>query len=114
VSADAPDGSQPAFSAELARWRLLRGMSKKKLAAAMGFDASYLSHVEARRMRASELFARKAEEALNAGGELAGAWRRDGGGRSDDAGIPAASGLIVEDDLRSVGPVGFEPTLSRT
>ena len=92
MSADAPDEEQPPFSAELARWRSLRRMSKKQLAAVMGFDASYLSHVEAGRMNASELFARKAEEALNAGGELAAAWRHG------DAGLPPAGGLIVEDD----------------
>jgi len=72
-------------------------MSKRQLAAAMAFDASYLSHVESGRMNASELFAGKAEGALNAGGELARAWARDGG-RKDDAGHPPAAGLIVEDD----------------
>ena len=36
---------KPPFSAELARWRSQRDMSKKRLAAAMGYDASYLSHV---------------------------------------------------------------------
>jgi len=40
-----------AFVADFARWRVERGMSKKQLAAAMGFDASYVSHVEARRHR---------------------------------------------------------------
>ena len=97
VSADAPGEERPPFSAVLTRWRERRGMSKKKLAAAMGFDASYLSHVEAGRMHASDLFARKAEEALDAGGELAAAWRRDNGG-SDGASPPMAGGLVVGDD----------------
>lgn len=97
MSADAPEAVQPPFSAELTRWRERRGMSKKKLAAAMGFDASYLSHVEAGRMHASEMFARKAEEALEAGGELAAAWRR-GDGAAAGTGMPAPGGLVVEDD----------------
>src|SRR3954467_11979833 len=46
-----------AFVAELVRWRVERGMSKKQLAAAMGFDPSYVSHVEARRHRPTEDFA---------------------------------------------------------
>lgn len=96
---DAPEAEedQPLFSSELTRWRDQRGLSKKKLAAAMGFDASYLSHVEAGRMHASELFVRKAEEALGAGGELAAAWRRDDGS-PNGTGAPAPGGLVVEDD----------------
>jgi hypothetical protein len=39
------------------------------------------------RIHASELFARKAEEALDADGELARAWRRDGG--NDDDALPS-------------------------
>jgi transcriptional regulator with XRE-family HTH domain len=48
-------------------------MSKKQLAAAMGFDASYVSHVEARRHRPTEDFARRAEAILKTGGLL---WQR--------------------------------------
>jgi hypothetical protein len=48
-------------------------MSKKQLAAAMGFDASYVSHVEARRHRPTEDFARRAEAILKTGGAL---WQR--------------------------------------
>jgi peptide deformylase len=62
-----------AFVAEFARWRVERGMSKKQLAAAMGFDASYVSHVEARRHRPTEDFARRAEAILQTGGSL---WQR--------------------------------------
>jgi peptide deformylase len=97
VSADDREEDKPPFSAELTRWRERRGLSKKKLAAAMRFDASYLSHVEAGRMHASEQFARKAEEALDAGGELAAAWRRDNGS-TGGVGMPSADGLVVEDD----------------
>jgi peptide deformylase len=62
-----------AFVAELVRWRVERGMSKKQLAAAMGFDPSYVSHVEARRHRPTEDFARRAEAVLHADGAV---WQR--------------------------------------
>jgi peptide deformylase len=97
VSADDREEGKPPFSAELTRWRERRGLSKKKLAAEMGFSASYLSHVEAGRMHAGGQFARKAEEALKAAGELAAAWTRDGGAVAGTAG-PPAGGLVVEDD----------------
>lgn len=58
------------FAAALVRWRDERGLSKKQLAAEMGFDPSYVSHVEARRHRPTEDFARRADQALDAGGEL--------------------------------------------
>lgn len=60
------------FVAEFARWRLERGLSKKQLAAEMGFDPSYLSHVEAHRHRPTEDFAKRAEAVLQAGGAI---WR---------------------------------------
>src|SRR5919107_1071048 len=62
-----------AFVAEFARWRVERGLSKKQLAEAMGFDASYVSHIEARRHRPTEDFARRAEAVLQSSGAL---WQR--------------------------------------
>ena len=61
------------FAAELARWRVERGLTKKQLAAQMGFDPSYVSHVEGRRHRPTEDFARRAEAVLGAGGAI---WQR--------------------------------------
>lgn len=61
------------FAAELAQRRIERGMTKKQLAARMGFDPSYVSHVEGRRHRPTEDFARRAEAALAAGGAI---WQR--------------------------------------
>lgn len=61
------------YAAEVARWREVRGMSKRALALAMGFDPSYVSHVESGRHRPSEEFSRLADEALNAGKAI---WRR--------------------------------------
>jgi Helix-turn-helix domain len=100
VSTDAPEEDQAPFSAALTEWREWRerrGLSKKKLAAAMGFDASYLSHVEAGRMHAGRAFARKAEEELDAGGKLWDAWQHDPGSEAGD-GAPPAGSLVVGHD----------------
>jgi peptide deformylase len=61
------------FVTALAQWRVERGMSKKQLAARMGFDPSYVSHVEGRRHKPTEDFARRAEAVLGAGGAI---WQR--------------------------------------
>ncbi|MDW5327212.1 peptide deformylase [Plantactinospora sp. KLBMP9567] len=61
------------FAAELSRRRVERGMTKKQLAARMGFDPSYVSHVEGRRHRPTEDFARRAEAVLGAAGAI---WQR--------------------------------------
>ncbi len=75
-----------AFSAELTHWREVRGLSKKRLAAEMGFDPSYVSHIESGRHRPTEDFARRAESVLNCSHAL---WRRwqafDGARRVHDA-----------------------------
>ena len=62
-----------AFSAELAHWREVRGLSKKRLAVHMGFDPSYISHVESGRHRPTEDFARRADAVLSSGQAI---WRR--------------------------------------
>src|SRR5262245_22997835 len=62
-----------AFAAVLVQWRSERAMSKKQLATEMGFEPSYVSHVEARRHRPTEDFARRAESVLRAGGAI---WQR--------------------------------------
>ncbi|MBO0869727.1 MAG: helix-turn-helix transcriptional regulator, partial [Micromonosporaceae bacterium] len=61
------------FASECARWRLIRGLTKKQLAAAMGFDPSYISHVERGRHPPTANFASRAEAALDAGQEI---WNR--------------------------------------
>ncbi|WP_305787345.1 peptide deformylase [Symbioplanes lichenis] len=61
------------FVTALAQWRVERGMTKKQLAARMGFDPSYVSHVEGRRHKPTEDFARRAEAVLAAGGVI---WQR--------------------------------------
>jgi len=91
------DEGKPSFGAELASWRQRRGLTKKALAATLGFDPSYISHIEAGRMTASEDFARRADAALSAAGELWQAWRRASPARPGTPAVPA-SGLVVEDD----------------
>ncbi|SCK11764.1 Predicted transcriptional regulator [Streptomyces sp. AmelKG-E11A] len=61
------------FAAEVARWREVRGLSKRALAQAMGFDPSYVSHVESGRHKPSAEFARLADEVMNSGKAI---WRR--------------------------------------
>jgi peptide deformylase len=67
----------------------------------MGFDRSYVSHVESGRHPASADFARKAEAALSAGGELWQAWQETGG-TADEHATPivrrGSGGLLVERD----------------
>jgi peptide deformylase len=97
------------FAAELTRWRLERGLSKKQLAGQMGFDPSYVSHMEGRRHRPTEDFARRAEAILQAGGAI---WRsfqeydelRRTGSVNRDAAVPEqwmppGTGLIVEQEV---------------
>ncbi|MGS2617333.1 peptide deformylase [Micromonospora sp. LZ34] len=67
------DRAADSFAAELARQRTGRGLSKKQLASLMGFDPSYVSHVEGRRHRPTEDFARRAEAVLEASGAI---WQR--------------------------------------
>src|SRR6185312_9421182 len=85
------------FVTEFARWRLERGLSKKALAAEMGFDPSYLSHVEAHRHRPTEDFAKRAEAVLQAGGAAASGADRAAAG--SDAWLPSSTGLVVEREV---------------
>ncbi|MFG2916409.1 multiprotein-bridging factor 1 family protein [Kitasatospora sp. NPDC048298] len=70
---DVADPTAEAFAAEVAHWREVRGLSKRALARQMGFDPSYVSHVESGRHKPTEDFARRADRALNAGKAI---WRR--------------------------------------
>ncbi|MDG4822023.1 peptide deformylase [Asanoa sp. WMMD1127] len=108
------------FAAELSRWRVERGLTKKQLATQMGFDPSYVSHVEGRRHRPTEDFARRAEAVLSAGGAI---WlrfqdyddlRHSRGvaqpARSDppvpEQWMPPGTGLIVEQEVATLAFVG--------
>ncbi|MEV0607607.1 peptide deformylase [Polymorphospora rubra] len=103
------------FAVELSRWRVDRGMTKKQLAARMGFDPSYVSHVEGRRHRPTEDFARRAEAVLGAGGAI---WRcfqqydelrharAPGSAHRDppvpEQWLPPGTGLIVEQEVAAL------------
>src|SRR4029450_5060154 len=63
-------GARPPCPYALAQRPRERGLSKKQLAAEMGFDPSYISHVEAKRHRPTEDFARRADTVLAAGGAI--------------------------------------------
>jgi transcriptional regulator with XRE-family HTH domain len=58
------------FVAVFSRWRADRGLTKKHLATQMGFDPSYLSHIERGRHRPTADFARRAELVLRTGGAI--------------------------------------------
>ncbi|WDZ90379.1 peptide deformylase [Nocardiopsis sp. HUAS JQ3] len=85
------------FPAALTRWRSQRKLTKKALARVMGFDPSYVSHIEAGRYPVSEEFARLAEQKLSAGGDLWRTWRESAGERTalTSAGVGE---LFVDDD----------------
>jgi peptide deformylase len=93
-----------AFAAALLRWRTERGLSKKQLAAAMGFDPSYVSHVEARRHRPTEDFARRAENALRAGGAIVARFRDYEAARQGSVARPRHSDMT---ELRLVTSAGL-------
>lgn len=103
-----------AFAAELARWRVERGLSKKQLANEMGFDPSYISHVEGRRHRPTEDFARRADAVLSAAGAIIRKFQEyDETRRPNRTGanlanhdppvpqqwLPAGTGLVVEQEI---------------
>jgi peptide deformylase len=102
-----------AFAAELSRWRQERGLSKKQLAAQMGFDPSYVSHIEGRRHRPTEDFAKRAEAVLHTGGAIAARYarydeirqaRRSGLASTSrpEHWLPPGAGLVVERECASL------------
>ncbi|WP_121399178.1 peptide deformylase [Micromonospora sp. M71_S20] len=112
------DRAADSFAAEIARHRTGRGLSKKQLATLMGFDPSYVSHVEGRRHRPTEDFARRAEAVLEAGGAI---WQRFKEydelrhARAERAHrdlpvpgqwMPPGTGLIVERELATLTHLG--------
>lgn len=106
AAATSAERAEP-FASELRRWRReTRQMSIRALAERMGFDRSYVSHVEAGRWAASPDFARRADQALSAGGQLWSKWQAEHAehtGPRRSASSPAGAahpggGLVVEND----------------
>ncbi|WP_049577022.1 helix-turn-helix domain-containing protein [Streptomyces sp. SBT349] len=99
-----------AFAAEVAYWREVRGLSKRALAQRMGFDPSYVSHIESGRHRPTGEFARLADEALKAGTSIWRRWRdfeaAKNRSRASESAVPrrteqpyaVGSALLVEHD----------------
>lgn len=100
------------FVAVFSHWRADRGLTKKHLATQMGFDPSYLSHIERGRHRPTADFARRAELVLRTGGAV---WRAfveyedaraiDVRGRRDpvpELWRPPGAGPVVEDEVASL------------
>jgi transcriptional regulator with XRE-family HTH domain len=81
------------FIAEFKRWRDVRGFSQKRLARAMGYDASYVSKIESGHQQPTRDFARRADEVLEAGGGLIRRWSAFSSARTDAgrAHAPAAT-----------------------
>lgn len=55
------------FIVDLKHWREVRGLSQKRLAAEMAYDASYVSKIENAQQQPTHEFARRADEVLHAG-----------------------------------------------
>ncbi len=114
------DRAATAFADALAHLREERGLSKKQLAAEMGFDPSYVSHVEAKRHRPTEDFARRADTVLRASGVIWQLFREYDDARSASGGRHTGGrrlgppeqrqnlqpGLIVERELAELTFIG--------
>ncbi len=93
--------AQNRFAAELRHWRELRRLPKKQLASKMGYDPSYVSHIEGGHLHPTEGFARRAETVLGAGGSIWQHWREFAAARV--GGFTRAAGarpgqLVIEQD----------------
>jgi transcriptional regulator with XRE-family HTH domain len=101
------------FAASLAAIRTERGLSKRALAAEMGFDPSYVSHVEGGRHRPTADFARRAEVVLRAGGVIWKSYEAYVALRqaptavspvsTPDMWLPPGTGLAVEREQAALG-----------
>jgi peptide deformylase len=87
-----------AFVTELKRWRDIRGVSQKALAARVGYTPSYVSKVEGGLQRPSLSFARQADQVLRTGGSLRRA-RRELEERLRGAGLPPLPVELARNDL---------------
>jgi transcriptional regulator with XRE-family HTH domain len=104
------------FASQLRRWREQRGLTKRALAGEMGFDPSYVSHIEGGRHRPTEDFARRAEVVLRSGGAI---WQsyttydalRQSAAEAEapaqaaapDVWIPPGTGLVIEKERAALG-----------
>jgi transcriptional regulator with XRE-family HTH domain len=98
------------FARELTTYRRVRGLSQKQLAELIGFDPSYVSHIESARYRPSEAFAVRVDQALAAGGALRRRFAEHVvGSRSIAAGrsaAPPAVDIVVDREEARLSYVG--------
>ncbi|MFD6680138.1 helix-turn-helix domain-containing protein [Micromonospora parva] len=115
MDTSAQDEAAAAFVRELAYWRRYRAMSKKTLAGRIGFDPSYVSHMESGRHQPTEEFARRVEAVLETGNRV---WQRyvvfAGTRRQRGLSLapaptaiapPAGPHLVIEEELASLALV---------
>jgi transcriptional regulator with XRE-family HTH domain len=112
-----------AFAAEITYRRDLAGLGQAALAKKMGFDPSYISHIEAGRHKPTEDFARRADTALGSGDAIWRRWRdyetsKGNSGRAAEAALPQPDPmlptpvLVCEQDLAHLDYDGRIYTLS--
>jgi len=107
MTSSSEEAAAAIFAGKVTSWRSRRGYSMKQLAARMGYDASYLSHVESRRHRPTEQFAFRAEAALPSELEIVQAFRvfQDAAGLTGGFAPPAGGAdpmmpatLVIEEE----------------
>ncbi|MFE3577925.1 helix-turn-helix domain-containing protein [Streptomyces vinaceus] len=112
------------FAAEVAYWRKKRKVSQKKLAADMGFDASYVCKMEGQQTKPTGDFAQRADDRLQAGGAITAKWHayetakyetaKNGESGPARSSSPSAGGsaLVVEQDEAQLDYDGDRYTLT--
>jgi transcriptional regulator with XRE-family HTH domain len=105
--------ARSAFAQVLNTWRTRRGLSKKQLAASMGYHPSYISHVESLRHHPTFEFACRAEAVLASGSEIIEAYtgcRQASGGLELPPPVRSAyepsqmlpATIVIEDELATL------------
>ena len=111
MASSSEEAAAAIFAEKVTSWRSRRGYSMKQLAARMGYDASYLSHVESRRHRPTEQFAFRAEAALASELEIVQAFRifQEAAGLTGGSALPPSGAdpmmpatLVIEDEQASL------------
>jgi transcriptional regulator with XRE-family HTH domain len=98
------------FARELTTWRRVRGLSQKQLAELIGFDPSYVSHIESARYPPSEAFAARVDHALAAGGALRRRFEEQAVGSRPTApvrpAVPPGVDIVVDREEAQLSYVG--------
>jgi Helix-turn-helix domain len=96
-----------AYARELTGWRERRLLSKRGLAEAMGYDRSYVSHVEACSQAPSDEFTRNAERMLGCDGALWSRWEAYVIARRRQRTAPAARPVVPLQGLWTTTQLGM-------